>query len=40
MLDTVQPESAALVLLMEDDPQIRRFRRATLPDGNYRLKAD
>ncbi len=30
-------DSGALILLIEDDPQIRRFLRATLPGNNYRL---
>ncbi len=39
MFEPVQPstESGALILLIEDDPQIRRFLRATLPGSNYRL---
>jgi two-component system KDP operon response regulator KdpE len=39
MLEMGRPsaESGALVLLIEDDPQIRRFLRATLPGSNYRL---
>jgi two-component system KDP operon response regulator KdpE len=39
MFETVRPseENGPLVLLIEDDPQIRRFLRATLPGNHYRL---
>jgi len=31
------PDSGSVILLIEDDPQIRRFLRATLPSNGYRL---
>ncbi len=34
---TASTERGTLVLLIEDDPQIRRFLRATLPGTNYQL---
>ncbi len=44
MPDTLQPDArdatpdgGPVILLIEDDPQIRRFLRATLPGNGYRL---
>jgi two-component system, OmpR family, KDP operon response regulator KdpE len=35
--DSITPDSGSVILLIEDDPQIRRFLRATLPSNGYRL---